>query len=67
MLGYGFLQHLSDARSQSDRDLVSKVVSHSLRAVGMLSDMPSLDHRQANCDSLPQLRWYRSQAGLVRG
>lgn len=54
MLGYDFLQHLSDARLQSNSDLVSEVVLiHALRAVGMLADAPFLDHQQANRDSLP--------------
>lgn len=60
MLGYDFLQHLSDARSHSDPELVSDAVwIRSLRVVGMLADVPSLGQK-ANFDSLPQLRWHCS-------
>lgn len=66
MLGYDLLQHLSDARSQSDADLVSELGwIRSIWVVGMRAKAVTLDHQQANIDSLSQFRRHNSQTGFV--
>jgi hypothetical protein len=61
MLGYDLLQQLNDARSQSNPDSVSElVIIPSHWASGMHAEVPSVDHQQANPNSLSQFGWYYS-------
>lgn len=63
MLGHDLLQHISDGRSLPAADVVR--LTTSLRAIRMLANLLPLDCEQANLDSLPQLRWYFSQTGIM--